>query len=512
MNRVMLVPLVAGIAFGVCADVTAAQSRPAPQPTPPAAAAPAVPAPPSGDDVNSDAPTDAGRWSHPVLRIGHDYTLPTGAVVREVRVLFGDATIEGRVDRDVVVVLGTARLSDTAVIDGSLILIGGTVSATSGARLDGDLVIAGGGLEGSPAFSPGGEHVVIGPAALGGRLDTILPWVTRGVLWGRPIVPELPWVWTVVFAFFILYLALGLIFDGPVGAAVTALADKPLTAFLVGLLVLLLAGPLCFLLTLSIIGIAVVPFVLCALVVALILGKIGAARWIGTSILHQDDVESRVQSVRSFVIGSAVICVAYMVPLLGFVAWGTLGVFGLGGSTLAFIAAYRRENPLPPSSVRSDLAPAHQAGPAGEDAAAREHAASSSFDSPVDLVSFPRATFRDRLFAFVLDVILVLIAQELLDLTERDSAIFLFLLIYHVGFWAWKGTTVGGIICQLRLVRVDGAPLRLVDALVRGLSAIFSLLVLGIGALWILRDPERQAWHDKIAGTYVVRVPRNWPL
>jgi uncharacterized RDD family membrane protein YckC len=47
---------------------------------------------------------------------------------------------------------------------------------------------------------------------------------------------------------------------------------------------------------------------------------------------------------------------------------------------------------------------------------------------------------------------------------------------------------------------------------VRGLASIFSLAVLGIGALWILKDPERQAWHDKIAGTYVVTVPRNWPL
>jgi uncharacterized RDD family membrane protein YckC len=143
---------------------------------------------------------------------------------------------------------------------------------------------------------------------------------------------------------------------------------------------------------------------------------------------------------------------------------------------------------------------------------------SAPFPPPVpvapasDLTAFPRAAFLDRLAAFVLDIILVLIAQQLFDLTRRDSAIFLLLLAYHIGFWTWKGTTVGGIICQLRVVRVDGAPLRFVDALVRGLSAIFSLAVLGIGALWILRDPERQAWHDKIAGTYVVRVPRNYPL
>jgi uncharacterized RDD family membrane protein YckC len=131
-----------------------------------------------------------------------------------------------------------------------------------------------------------------------------------------------------------------------------------------------------------------------------------------------------------------------------------------------------------------------------------------------DLASFPHAAFLDRLAAFVLDVILVVITAQVLDLNrhDNDSAVFVLLLAYHIGFWTWKGTTVGGIICQLRVVRVDGAPLRFADALVRGLSSIFSLAVLGLGGLWILRDPERQAWHDKIAGTYVVKVPRNWPL
>jgi uncharacterized RDD family membrane protein YckC len=90
--------------------------------------------------------------------------------------------------------------------------------------------------------------------------------------------------------------------------------------------------------------------------------------------------------------------------------------------------------------------------------------------------------------------------------------VILLALVYHVWFWAWKQTTVGGIICQLRLVRTDGAPLRFAEALVRGLSGIFSLAVVGLGFFWILRDPERQAWHDRIAGTYVVKVPRNWPI
>jgi uncharacterized RDD family membrane protein YckC len=456
-----------------------------------------------------------------VFRFGLDYTLRAGEAVREVLIIAGDAAIEGRVDRDVVVVFGKAQLSSTAAIDGSLIVIGGSALASAGALVGEDLVVVGGGFDAPAGFSPGGQQIVIGPAALGGRLESIVPWVTRGLLWGRPIVPDLPWVWGVVGIFFVVYLALNLVFDHAVRVCAATLAETPLTAFLVGLLVLLLTGPVCLLLTVSVIGFAVVPVVLGALVVAGILGKIGVARWIGMRVVRQSSDESRLQSLRSFALGFAVICLAYMVPVLGFIAWTMLGVFGLGAAALAFIAGYRRENPAPaprvPSHVPPPPAPYHEEGAAETslDAPAVAYNSPEASAAPAmvsDLASFPRAAFRDRLAAFVLDVILVLIAQQLLDLTRRDSALFLLLLGYHIGFWTWKGTTVGGIICQLRIVRVDGAPLRFVDALVRGLSSIFSLAVLGIGCLWILKDPERQAWHDKIAGTYVVKVPRNWPL
>jgi uncharacterized RDD family membrane protein YckC len=131
------------------------------------------------------------------------------------------------------------------------------------------------------------------------------------------------------------------------------------------------------------------------------------------------------------------------------------------------------------------------------------------------LLGLPRARFLERLAAFVLDVIVVLIAVQVLDALYlgRDAPpLFFFLLLaYHVGFWAWRGTTVGGMICQLRITRTDGALLGFRDALVRGLSGILSLAALGLGGLWILRDPERQSWHDRVAGTYVVKVPRDWP-
>ena len=95
---------------------------------------------------------------------------------------------------------------------------------------------------------------------------------------------------------------------------------------------------------------------------------------------------------------------------------------------------------------------------------------------------------------------------------QTPGPILFLMLLYFVSFWAWKGTTFGGIVCRLRIVRLDGSPLRFVDALVRGIASLFSVAVVGLGFFWILKDEERQAWHDQIAGTYVLSVPRNWPL
>ena len=78
--------------------------------------------------------------------------------------------------------------------------------------------------------------------------------------------------------------------------------------------------------------------------------------------------------------------------------------------------------------------------------------------------------------------------------------------------WAWRGTTIGGIVLGLKLVRLDGQRITFVVALVRGLAAAFSVVVLFLGFLWITWDRDKQGWHDKIAGTVVLRLPRGTPL
>jgi uncharacterized RDD family membrane protein YckC len=458
----------------------------------------------------AEPPTEAQviREAHPVFRLLGDYNQPAGERAREVAVIAGSATIAGEVEGDLVVVLGTLRLSSTAIIGGDLVVVGGSAVVEQGAVARHDLVVVGGALESPAGFMPQGEQVVIGPAAAGNGLRALVPWVTHGLLWGRPVVPGLSWIWVVLGVVLLVYLALNVVFERPVGACVRALAEKPLTAFLAGLLVLLLTGPVSFVLVVSVVGLAVVPFLLSALFIAGTFGRIAVARWIGSSIFPHASTESRWQPTRSMIVGFTAITLAYMVPLLGFVAWSTIGVFGLGSAALAVFGGFRRENPVRP-------APQPMAAPVQPYSLPQHQTPAAPQSGPdiggADLTLFPRAPFFDRAAAFVLDLLLVLLTYALLDL-HGGGRIFLLLLAYHILFWSWKGTTVGGIICQLRVVRSDGTPLRFVDSVVRGLSSIFSFAVLGLGCFWILKDPDRQAWHDKIAGTYVVKVPRNWPV
>lgn len=85
-------------------------------------------------------------------------------------------------------------------------------------------------------------------------------------------------------------------------------------------------------------------------------------------------------------------------------------------------------------------------------------------------------------------------------------------LAYFAGMWAWKGTTIGGTVLGLKVVRLDDKPVTISVALVRGLASALSFIVMFLGFFWMIWDSEKQTWHDKIAGTVVVRSPRVMPL
>jgi uncharacterized RDD family membrane protein YckC len=129
---------------------------------------------------------------------------------------------------------------------------------------------------------------------------------------------------------------------------------------------------------------------------------------------------------------------------------------------------------------------------------------------PPAALAYPKASFWERMGAGFLDLVIVSILAKLLPLTALRPLV---ALAYFSGMWAWKGTTIGGVVLKLHVVRQsnEGA-LTFVVALVRALAAAFSMVVLFLGFFWIAWDKDKQGWHDKIAGTVVVRLPRAMPL
>ena len=79
-------------------------------------------------------------------------------------------------------------------------------------------------------------------------------------------------------------------------------------------------------------------------------------------------------------------------------------------------------------------------------------------------------------------------------------------LLYFVGFWAWRGQSPGMIPFNMRIVMAsDGSKVDVVRSLLRYVGLIISFVVLFLGVIWVAFDRRKQGWHDKIAGTVVVR-------
>jgi len=82
--------------------------------------------------------------------------------------------------------------------------------------------------------------------------------------------------------------------------------------------------------------------------------------------------------------------------------------------------------------------------------------------------------------------------------------------IINLGLHPWLvksfGAGIGKLACGLEIIREDGSRLTFKNALFRDrIAKIASNALLGAGYLWILKTPQKQGWHDSLAGTYVLK-------
>lgn len=80
---------------------------------------------------------------------------------------------------------------------------------------------------------------------------------------------------------------------------------------------------------------------------------------------------------------------------------------------------------------------------------------------------------------------------------------------FHGLFWTRRGQTLGMASWRLRVEREDGRLLTWGDTLRRLAWAVVSWLPLGLGYLWILFDPQRRAWHDRLTRTRVIVISKD---
>lgn len=150
------------------------------------------------------------------------------------------------------------------------------------------------------------------------------------------------------------------------------------------------------------------------------------------------------------------------------------------------------------------------------------------------------AGFFSRLEAFIIDLVILSVLQvggaafiqaflrffrldQLLDDLKNAwlnspyyfavgaAVIALVTVAYFVFFWTLVGFTPGKAILGLKIVKKKGGKLSFGRSFLRFIAYWISALPLFLGFLWVLWDPGRQTWHDKIAGTQVLYIPKNPP-
>ena len=81
--------------------------------------------------------------------------------------------------------------------------------------------------------------------------------------------------------------------------------------------------------------------------------------------------------------------------------------------------------------------------------------------------------------------------------------------LFFVGFWTYKGRTLGMQSWGLQLECGDGSRPGIMRSSVRFLAAVLSWLPAGLGFWWQILDREGLAWHDRISATRLRYYPRQ---
>jgi len=509
----------------------------------PEPAAPAAPKP--NVRVKKKAGSSGGDFDRVVV-FGENVVESGEKVLGEAVALMGDLRVDGEVARDAVAVMGSVTINGK--VDGEAIAVMGDMVLGPDAEVGRDVVVIGGTLRRDPGAIVGGEVIHVGVGKLSGK-KLLMP-ASLQAWWDHAlghaallgVGAGLGWLLVVTLVSIAFRVLIALVFPGGIRRAGDMLVQRPGAVVLSALLTTMALPVLFILLLITVVGI---PVALIGLPVGIVIGTVfGTAGIYG--LAGRKIMRDRSSLAVAVLVGGLIFALLYAVPFAGLALWALTAALGLGCSITAMITAGKNAGtpalpvvpfapPAMPAAVSSASAGANAftvpaASEAGFVSATAPSAQTAGFGAaeavppvmpavaptappqmlpPVANATLPRAGFWVRMAALLIDLILIGI---IFGPAGAGALILPGLAAYGAVMWKFKGTTIGGIVCGLRVVRLDDRELDWPTTVVRALGCFLSLAVAGLGFVWVVFDPERQSWHDKIAGTVVVRAPKGASL
>ena len=444
-----------------------------------------------GDAVVSvfGSSTSSGEVGDAVVSVFGHTRVTGGTVGGDAVAILGNNFINGHVQGDVVAILGDVDLGPAAIVDGDITCIGGVVTRDAHAVVNGKV-----------------GNLAIGSRATG--FAGLQAWLTQCLLYARPLAfgPNLLWAWWLALGALGFYAVVAWAAPSAVEQCVRTLEDRPGKSLLAGVLTWLLTPVAFVLIALTVliaIGLALLPLFALGVFIASLFGRLVMLAWLGRKLKKLFQQSSLDRPVIAVLLGGVVVLGLYTVPVIGFILYQLIGLVGFGVVVYTILLAYQQNK----KTAALGLPPVDEPNAGAVPLVA-------SLPLIISAATLPRAGFWRRLLAAFLDAVVVSLTLGLLHrVWPNFGGVFPFwLAVYCISLWATKGATIGGIICGLKVVRLDDRPVTWSVAGVRGLSAFLSLAIAGLGFIWVAFDDDKQSWHDKIAGTTIVKVPKGTPL
>lgn len=266
---------------------------------------------------------------------GEDVVVEAGATVEEANVVGGNLTVRGHVLGDAVAIGGKVRLEPGSRVDGDAVSVGGNVELLPGARVTGDTVTVGGRVAVSDGAWVDGDRTQVGTGTWAGTL----PFAHQQESSGSQLFA---WVGSVVktigfgFVLALLGIVIAALMPTRVKNIITTVRRKPILSFFSGLLALVVTVAATLVLTVTLIGIPLVPVLWLAVALATLVGVTGVATLVGEVLPGK--AKSDRTALKCLILGFAVMIVVSLIPL-GFLLISLLLSVSLGAVILSRVGA-----------------------------------------------------------------------------------------------------------------------------------------------------------------------------